>query len=190
MNYKKILVFGIFSGLIICTYNKNKILDEKINLKDIQIAQLEKELDTLYKETKESDNTILSLEKEINEIKTTLNTITNNINKETEQITITATFYGDFAYENGGYAGLDANGNKLIAGTVASNYYPQGTKFYYKDMVFTVRDKGGKNFNDPDRLDIFVPRKHNESDEQYAKRIEQYGRKTLIMEVKVNKNKN
>ena len=46
------------------------------------------------------------------------------------------TFYGDFASENGGYASLDAQGNKLVAGTVASNAYKFGTKFTFLSLSF------------------------------------------------------
>lgn len=96
-------------------------------------------------------------------------------------IEMTMTFYGDFAHENGGYAGIDCNGDKLVAGTIASNYYPQGTQFEFNGQIFTVRDRGGSNFNSPNRLDVFVPRLKNESDSAYAKRIRHYGRKTVTM---------
>lgn len=96
-------------------------------------------------------------------------------------VTITMTFYGDFAHENGGYEGIDCNGNKLVAGTVASNYYPQGTQFEFNGQIYTVRDRGGSNFNGANRLDVFVPRLKNESDSAYSKRIRQYGRKTVTM---------
>lgn len=91
------------------------------------------------------------------------------------------TFYGDFAHENGGYAGIDAQGNKLVAGTVASNVYPFGTTFSYNGQIFTVRDRGGRNFNSYNRLDVFVPRKKGESDAAYARRISIYGVKTVTM---------
>ena len=96
-------------------------------------------------------------------------------------VKMTLTFYGDFAHENGGYTGIDAQGNKLVAGTVASNVYSFGTKFEFNGQVFTVRDRGGKNFNSSNRLDVFVPRKSGESNSAYAKRIRNYGRKTVTM---------
>ena len=96
-------------------------------------------------------------------------------------VKMTMTFYGDFAHENGGYAGIDCNGNKLVAGTVASNYYPQGTQFEFNGQIFTVRDRGGSNFNNPNRLDVFVPRLNNESDSDYTKRIRHYGVKKVVM---------
>lgn len=91
------------------------------------------------------------------------------------------TFYGDFAHENGGYAGIDAQGNKLVAGTVASNVYPFGTTFSYNGQTYTVRDRGGRNFNSYNRLDVFVPRNRGESDAAYARRISNYGVKTVTM---------
>lgn len=96
-------------------------------------------------------------------------------------VKMTLTFYGDFAHENGGYTGIDAQGNKLVAGTVASNVYSFGTKFEFNGQVFTVRDRGGKNFNSSNRLDVFVPRKSGESNSAYSKRISSYGRKTVTM---------
>ena len=96
-------------------------------------------------------------------------------------VKMTMTFYGDFAHENGGYAGIDCNGNKLVAGTVASNYYPQGTQFEFNGQIFTVRDRGGSNFNNPNRLDVVVPRLNNESDSDYTKRIRHYGVKKVVM---------
>ena len=96
-------------------------------------------------------------------------------------IKMTMTFYGDFAHENGGYAGIDCNGNKLVAGTVASNYYPQGTQFEFNGQIFTVRDRGSSSFNSANRLDVFVPRLKNESDSSYSKRIREYGRRTVTM---------
>ena len=97
-------------------------------------------------------------------------------------VRMTMTFYGDFAHENGGYTGIDCNGNKLVAGTVASNYYPQGTQFEFNGQIFTVRDRGSSSFNSPNRLDIFVPRLKNESDYSYSKRISEYGRRTVTMD--------
>ena len=96
-------------------------------------------------------------------------------------VKMTMTFYGDFAHENGGYAGIDCHGNKLVAGTVASNYYPQGTQFEFNGQIFTVRDRGSSSFNSANRLDVFVPRLKNESDSSYSKRIREYGRRTVTM---------
>ncbi|HSQ89801.1 hypothetical protein [Romboutsia sp.] len=96
-------------------------------------------------------------------------------------IKITMTFYGDGASENGGYVGIGAYGNKLVDGTVASNYYPKGTQFTYNGKIYTVMDKGGSNFNGANRLDVFVPRKSGESNRAYKQRLLNLGRQTVTM---------
>lgn len=126
-------------------------------------------------------NKVKSLEKELKELKEKEYTTKARSIGQGTPVTITMTFYGDFAHENGGYAGIDCNGNKLVAGTVASNYYPQGTQFEFNGQIYTVRDRGGSNFNSANRLDVFVPRLKNESDSDYSKRIRHYGRKTVTM---------
>lgn len=126
-------------------------------------------------------NKVKSLEKELKELKEKEYTTKARSIGQGTPVTITMTFYGDFAHENGGYAGIDCNGNKLVAGTVASNYYPQGTQFEFNGQIYTVRDRGGSNFNNANRLDVFVPRLKNESDSDYSKRIRHYGRKTVTM---------
>lgn len=95
-------------------------------------------------------------------------------------IRMTLSFYGDFAHENGGYS-TDAQGNKLVAGTVASNAYSFGTQFYFNGQIFTVRDRGGSSFSSSNRLDVFVPRQNGESDYEYKQRIKQYGKRTVTM---------
>lgn len=95
-------------------------------------------------------------------------------------MTMTLTFYGEGAEENGGYAGIDAQGNKLVAGTVASNVHPIGTKFKINGQIYTVRDRGGaSHFNNPNRLDVFVPRRPGESKDSYDRRISNYGKQTV-----------
>lgn len=97
-------------------------------------------------------------------------------------VTMTLTFYGDGADENGGYAGMNAYSQKLTAGTVASNVYPRGTKFMTPDgQVLTVNDKGGGSFNNYNRLDVFVPRKPGESNTAYKKRINNLGKRTVTL---------
>lgn len=100
-------------------------------------------------------------------------------NSKGTSVSMTLTFYGDFPEENGGYKGIDAQGNKLVAGTIASNYYKFGTKVSFNGKTYTVRDRGGSNFDSPNRIDVFVPRKKGESDDAYKKRIKYYGRKTV-----------
>ena len=176
---------------------KNDLTSTKEQVKELnknKMKQIEK-INELTNELKESNEINLELEKVNNDLVDKVKSLEKELKakeyptqfvkgRSTMQgtpVKITMTFYGDFAHENGGYAGIDCNGNKLVAGTVASNYYPQGTQFEFNGQVFTVRDRGGSNFNSANRLDVFVPRLKNESDSSYSKRISQYGRRTVTM---------
>ena len=150
------------------------------------IDQLTGELKVSMEKNRELKTSNDELEKRVESLKEQLNRKefpTQSINTRAmgTPVKITMTFYGDFAHENGGYAGIDCNGNKLVAGTVASNYYPQGTQFEFNGQIFTVRDRGSSSFNSANRLDVFVPRLKNESDSSYSKRIREYGRRTVTM---------
>ena len=162
---------------------------EEVNSKQYEeIDKLTGELEVSVKENveleeqnRELTNKVSSLEKQLDAKEYPTQSISRGVSSRRTPVNITMTFYGDFAHENGGYAGIDANGNKLVAGTVASNYYSQGTQFEFNGQIFTVRDRGGSNFNNPNRLDVFVPRLENESDSDYAKRIRNYGVKKVVM---------
>lgn len=150
------------------------------------IDQLTGELKVSMEKNRELKTSNDELEKRVESLKEQLNRKefpTQSINTRAmgTPVKMTMTFYGDFAHENGGYAGIDCNGNKLVAGTVASNYYPQGTQFEFNGQIFTVRDRGSSSFNSANRLDVFVPRIKNESDSSYSKRIREYGRRTVTM---------
>lgn len=150
------------------------------------IDQLTGELKASMEKSRELKTSNDELEKRVESLKEQLNRKefpTQSINTRAmgTPVKMTMTFYGDFAHENGGYAGIDCNGNKLVAGTVASNYYPQGTQFEFNGQIFTVRDRGSSSFNSANRLDVFVPRLKNESDSSYSKRIREYGRRTVTM---------
>lgn len=150
------------------------------------IDQLTGELKVSMEKNRELKTSNDELEKRVESLKEQLNRKefpTQSINTRAmgTPVKMTMTFYGDFAHENGGYAGIDCNGNKLVAGTVASNYYPQGTQFEFNGQIFTVRDRGSSSFNSANRLDVFVPRLKNESDSSYSKRIREYGRRTVTM---------
>lgn len=147
-------------------------LESKVNKQAQELLKLEQdkhELNSIIKELK-SNNTNSVSRGSVSRTNTT-----------GTPIQMTLTFYGEGAEENGGYAGIDCNGNALIAGTVASNVHKQGTQFKYNNQIFTVRDKGGSNFNSYNRLDVFVPRNKGESKQAYDKRISNYGKKTITM---------
>lgn len=142
-------------------------IKENIELKDTN-SKLKKQVTSLEKELEEK-----VYPTQIAKTRTTTNNKT--------PISITMTFYGDFASENGGYEGIDASGNKLKLGTVASNYYPMGTQFEFNGQIFTVSDRGGSKLNSPNKLDVFVPRLKNESNSEYRKRLLQYGVRKVTM---------
>jgi 3D (Asp-Asp-Asp) domain-containing protein len=67
-----------------------------------------------------------------------------------------------------------------LKNTVASNYYPLGTKIFLEGIgEVTVRDRGGPNFNSPKRLDVLVQRKSGESNSAYTKRVWAMGRQKV-----------
>ena len=186
-------------------YPKEKKNDELYNLiisLNVILKASKENGDKLIEAVKEMSLQLEESDKKIKELESQVNTNTSNIKKlqatnlekqkqakasiksNTTQTTGTPikmklTFYGDFASENGGYAATDAQGNKLVAGTVASNAYSFGTKFTFNGQTFTVKDRGGSSLNNPNKLDVFVPRLSGESDSAYKKRILQYGVKTV-----------
>lgn len=173
--------------------NTVKSLGETLTERQNNIKELNKEKDDLTKSIEDLKKENESLKKDLEAKKQKeasaklasadypTQSVSRSSIKRGTPVKMTLTFYGDFAHENGGYAGIDAQGNKLVAGTVASNVYSFGTKFELNGQIFTVRDRGGKNFNSSNRLDVFVPRKSGESNSAYAKRIREYGRKTVTM---------
>lgn len=59
---------------------------------------------------------------------------------------------------NGNSLAMSASGKPLAVGMVAaSSYYPFGTKVVINGTTYTVEDRGGSEFNDVHRFDIFVP---------------------------------
>lgn len=94
------------------------------------------------------------------------------------KVALTLSHYTDSAEENGGYAGLDAMGQKLVWGTMASNNFDKGTKIYVDEYehVFTVSDVGSSKYlkvldDGSIKVDIFVPRLDGESREDYKARV-------------------
>ena len=191
-----VLVVGIIGTIEYTNIRKNleqktekvKKLENNILNQKKEIERLNRDLETsnedynkLLDSNKKLESQVETLQKELKEKVFPTQSISKKTIGVGTPVKITMTFYGDFAHENGGYAGIDCNGDKLVLGTVASNYYPQGTQFEFNGQVFTVRDRGGSNFNSPNRLDVFVPRLKNESNRDYSNRIKEYGRRTVTM---------
>lgn len=151
--------------------------DAELEEKNSAIEEKDKKIDELNNIISEKNSKIKSLQNK--EFPTQVASNNKERTRQGTQLNMTLTFYGDFSHENGGYAGIDAQGNKLVGGTVASNVYPFGTQFIINGQTFTVNDRGGGNFNSSNRLDVFVPRMKGESDAEYSKRISNYGVKKV-----------
>lgn len=165
------------------TYKTYKVdTDKELKLRDEVLEKYRNHLDKNDALIKEKDDKIKSLQSQLDKKESLTNrSISRGGARQVgTPIELTLTFYGDGAEENGGYAGINAYGDKLTAGTVASNVYPKGTQFRLSNgQVLTVQDRGGSNFNSYNRLDVFVPRLKGESDAQYEKRIASYGVKKV-----------
>ncbi|MBM7836486.1 hypothetical protein [Clostridium sardiniense] len=105
------------------------------------------------------------------------------------KVEFTLSFYTSLPEENGGHT-VTCKGEKLKYGMVASNVYKLGTKISLKDYgVFTVSDRGGSNFNSPNRLDVLIERNGGENDTEYLNRVNNMGKYTVTGYIENKKNK-
>lgn len=96
-----------------------------------------------------------------------------------KKVTFVTTAYSSLPEENGGWT-VTCNGEPLEGNIVANNIIPQNTKILLGDRVVRVADRGSKkHFNVEHRLDVLVERKYGESDNQYRKRISNYGKQKI-----------
>lgn len=184
MKSKKLIVIICF--LILSNsyflHNKNEC-EKKLNIQQKQIIDYKNKntkLETQVKDIK------LKTDKEIKDLKS----INNNLKLNNEKLkkdrlsrggglskeTFVLTFYSSLNCENG-YGAITCNGENLSQGMVANNVLPQGTKIHLENYgVVTVADRGGNNFNNKYRLDVFVPKNEEESDYEYLNRVNNMGR--------------
>lgn len=96
------------------------------------------------------------------------------------KITFEVSFYSDLNCENG-FGNITATGKTLENGMIANNFLEFGTKVYIEGLgLKTVEDRGSKKyFNAIDKIDVFIPRNHGESDSEYYKRVNNLGRKNI-----------
>jgi 3D (Asp-Asp-Asp) domain-containing protein len=178
---------GFSTAILVCGLT---IQSFDIYQKEQEIATLEAQVEEMEKELVSRDTTlahyrnrldqndldILAKDERIEELELEIEGHQKECPLNGTPIILTLTYYGDGAEENGGYAGITAWGEKLSGGMVASNVYPRGTEFVLETgEVYTVADRGGSNFNNSNRLDVFVPRLKGETDAEYNKRISDYG---------------
>lgn len=159
--------------------------DKDLKEKNKYIDGLEAKFKKASEDINEKDKKIKSLESENARLKEQSSDCPTQVAKSSGKgtpVTMTLSFYGDGDEENGGYGGITAYGEPLRAGIVASNVHSRGTKFEYNGQVYTVGDRGGaSHFDNPNRLDVFVPRRSGESKDEYDRRISNYGKQTVTM---------
>lgn len=144
---------------------ENEILNENIKLKEKQIQEQQESISLFNTETEQNEN-IRTANYSIE--KCNSNTTTGTA------IKMELTFYGETGNKT-------ASGVYPTAGTLASNVYPIGTEFIINGQKFKVEDRGGHEFNNYNRLDVFVPRREGESLKDYNDRIKEYGRRTITV---------
>ena len=143
-----------------------------VGTKKAVVKKVKAEVKTLAPQTKTS-----STAKKTSSSSTTKKSTSTEDDKNWKSFTLS--FYTDLPSENGGYT-VTATGEKLRSGMVASNYYAIGTKIHLSGWgSYTVKDRGGSNFNSSNRLDVFIPRKSGESNSTYLKRVNMMGLKTV-----------
>lgn len=99
-----------------------------------------------------------------------------------EEVEFTLSFYTTLPKENGGHI-VTCTGKPLknLEDAVASNVYPINTQIYLEKFgEVAVLDKGGKDFNRSDRLDVLIQRERKdngkwEDDDEYEKRVNKMG---------------
>lgn len=127
------------------------------------------EIDELNSKLEESEKTNKKLEED-----------NSNLRKELSKLRkFELTYYTSLPIENGGHT-TTAIQTRLRSGIVASNYYPIGTKIEINGKIYTVEDRGGSEFNSPNRLDVLVERNCGESDSEYYERVNNMGRKQVV----------
>ena len=127
------------------------------------------ERDRLEIEKKKAEELKIQKEKELREQK----------KNEPQWQEFELTFYSSLDIENySGCGGITCTGGKLFDGVVASNYYKINTQIKLQGWgEVTVLDKGSdKYFNNDYRLDVYIPREHNESDSHYYSRVNKMGK--------------
>lgn len=139
-------------------------IEEKIN----HIAEFKKSDRFRIREEKREQK--LKLEKELN-IKI----------KEIVEKEFQLTYYTDLEIENSIYGNITSRGEILVDGMIANNYYDYDTKIYLDGLGMKyIADRGSdKYFNNTYCLDVFIPRKRNENDKDYYKRVNNLGRKKV-----------
>ena len=162
----------LIGGYVYTSEQKLNNLEEKNDKLEIKTQQLNKSLDGKAKDLKKAKKELETKQKQIEELEKEKEKLKKNLGRAQDFI---LTFYTSLPEENGGYT-VTCQGKELKNGMVASNIYPLGTKIRINGKIFTVSDRGGKNFNHSNRLDVLVERNSGESNSEYLKRVNSLGK--------------
>lgn len=112
-----------------------------------------------------------------------------NIEEEIEKdcncygIDVEMSFYTSLIEENTSYGSVDAQGNPLTFGTIAiPRDIALGTRLHINNVGdFVGRDRGSRKHirikeDGTWRIDVFIPRIKGETDNQYWRRVNNYGK--------------
>lgn len=177
-----ILSVGMFASMAINVNDSRTI--KRLENHNIELEKSNTELNKENKSiTKELEDKTNEFNNKTKEYKKQIEDLTNENKKLKEEKAklrkFELTFYTDLPSANGGYT-MTASQTKPRDGVIASNYYPFGTKIEINGKVYTVEDRGGKEFNSSNRLDVLIERNPGESDSQYHKRVHNMGRKQVV----------
>lgn len=153
----------------------SKMLYKEIDKKNIQIKNIESINNEKNKKIKNLENDVRSLKDKNTQLKKAKLSRGGDVLGSEEMFEIT--FYTSLNCENSKYGAVTCNGNKLRDGMVANNVLPQGTKIKLQGYgVVEVLDRGGSDFDDKYRLDVFISKNKGESDYEYLRRVNNMGR--------------
>lgn len=148
------------------------IEDKELNLSTNKVTNISSTLkeSILYTNIDEKPTSVVINKTSIKKTETKEVNKNDVLNLKSEDFVLT--FYTSLSEENSGYEGLNAYGDGLEYGQIASNYYPKGTLIRLEGIgMFEVTDTGGSDFDSKNRIDVFVPRISGENNSDYKDRV-------------------
>lgn len=152
--------------------NEGMVQTDKLGLLVNPIFEkLEKDKIEFEQKKAEEDKLKLQKQKELEEQK----------KNEIEWQEFTVSFYTGLEEENSIHGNVDCKGRPLERGVIANNVLPLGTKIFLEKDYGTriVSDKGGRNFNNSNHIDLYVAKLDGETREQWKARANSYGVKKI-----------
>lgn len=171
------LILSILTGSLTYYFSNKKFNKELSEIKN----KYEETIDKLNIEKEEREQEIDKIIENNNEIVEDLNKQIDNYKNQIDKmkiLTSTISYYTNCPEENSGYT-TTCTGAEPKNGMVASNYWPLGTKIIIDGVQYTVADRGGSSFDNPNRFDVFVERLSGETNQEYRQRVLNMGKKTV-----------